>query len=202
MGGSLHPVTGECIGGQVEEGSYRVRKVSTNGMISTIVGTGEKYDSDIHASIGDNGPASDAYLQNPISVSLDQDGNLYIADGPRIRKVNTSGYITTVAGNGYTGYTGDGGLATNARITQAFGVTFDKSGNFYFSQYYGNGDVIRRVTGTGYISTVAGKGEPGMGGDNGPATHALLQQPQRLAIDSNGFIYIPDKGNGLVRMIS
>ncbi len=202
VGGSVDSVTGKCIGGQVVEGSYRVRKVSTNGMISTIVGTGEKYDRYTHASNGDNGPASDAYLQNPTSVSLDQDGNLYIADGPRIRKVNASGYITTVAGNGYTGYTGDGGLATDAQITQASGVTFDKSGNFYFSQYYGNGDVIRKVTGTGYISTVAGKGEPGMDGDNGPATHALLKQPQRLAIDPNGFIYIPDKGNGLIRMVS
>jgi RHS repeat-associated protein len=202
VGGDVDPVTGECIGGQVVEGSYRIRKISTNGMISTIVGTGEKYDPDTHASIGDNGPASDAYLQNPTSVSLDQDGNLYIADGSRIRKVNTSGYITTVAGTGYTGYTGDGGLATDAQITQTSGVTFDKSGNFYFSQYYGNGDVIRKVTGTGYISTVAGKGEPGMDGDNGPATQALLKQPQRLAIDPNGFIYIPDKGNGLVRMVS
>ena len=151
---------------------------------------------------GDGGPASAAYLSNPTSVSVDREGNLFIADGLRIRKVNASGIITTVAGNGYSGYTGDGGLATEASITHASGITFDNKGNFYFSQYYGEGDVIRKVTDNGYISTVAGAGQPGMDGDYGPATHALLQQPQRLVIDPYGFIYIPDKGNGLVRKVS
>ena len=101
-------------------------------------------------------------MSNPTSVSVDREGNLYIADGLRIRKVNTSGTISTVAGNGYSGYTGDGGLATDAKITHASGITFDKKGSFYFSQYYGNGDVIRKVTFNGYISTVAGAGEPGL----------------------------------------
>ena len=202
VGGEVDPVTGECTGGTIVDSSYRVRKVSTNGIISTIVGAGEKYDPNIHPNNGDGGPASAAYLSNPSSVSVDLEGNLYIADGLRIRKVNASGTISTVAGTGFSGYTGDGGLATDAQLTHASGVTFDKKGNFYFSQFYGNGDVIRKVDSNGYISTVAGKGEPGIDGDNGPATHALLKQPQRLVIDAYGFIYIPDNGNGLVRRVS
>jgi len=82
------------------------------------------------------------------------------------------------------------------------GITFDRRGNFYFSQFYGNGDVVRKVTSNGYISTVAGKGAPGFDGDYGPATHALLLQPYRVAIDPAGFIYIPDRGNRLLRKVS
>jgi YD repeat-containing protein len=201
VGGEVDPVTGQCIGGTIVDSSYRVRKISTNGLISTIVGTGEQYDPNVHASNGDGGHASEAYLLSPTSVSVDRDGNLYIADGTTIRKVNSSGTITTVAGTGAYGYLGDGGLATDAQITHASGVVFDNQGNFYFSQFYGNGDVIRKVSSNGYISTVAGAGEPGLDGDYGPATHALLQAPQRLAMDLNGFIIVPDKGNGLVRKV-
>ncbi|MDP3480762.1 MAG: hypothetical protein Q8R88_13395, partial [Desulfoprunum sp.] len=202
VGGEVDPVTGVCTGGTTVEGSYRVRKVSTNGQIATVVGTGEKYDPNVHTTIGDEGPASAAVLVNPTSLSIDPDGNIYLADGSRIRKINTSGLITTVAGSGASGYSGDGGLAKDARITLASGITFDRSGNFYFSQFYGNGDVVRKVTSNGYISTVAGKGTPGLDGDNGPATHALLKQPNRVAIDPAGFIYIPDRGNHLIRKVS
>ena len=199
VGGEVDPVTGQCTGGTIVESSYRVRKISTDGLIRTIVGTGEKSDG---LANGDGGPASEALLQNPSSVSVDHDGNLYIADGSRIRKVNASGTITTVAGNGFSGYTGDGGLATMAKITHAQGITFDGRGNFYFSQFYGNGDVIRKVSADGLISTVAGKGAPGMAGENGAATKAQLMQPHRLSIDAQGFVIIPDRGNKLVRKVS
>ena len=202
VGGEVDPVTGECLGGDIVESSYRVRRISTDGIVRTIAGTGELYDPQVHGSNGDGGPAGLAFLSGPTSVSVDGDGNLYIADGTRIRKVNTSGTITTVAGNGTSGYSGDGGPATLAQITQAAGITFDHQGNFYFSQYYGNGDVIRKVTSDGYISTVAGKGEPGLAGDDGAATRALLMQPHRLSIDARGCIVIPDRGNRLVRKVA
>jgi RHS repeat-associated protein len=202
INGEVDPVTGECTGGDIVESSYRVRKISTDGTIRTIAGTGEKYDPLVHGSNGDGGPANLAYLSGPTSVSVDRDGNLYIADGARIRKVNSSGTITSVVGNGISGYSGDGGLATIAQITHAAGITFDNRGNIYFSQYYGNGDVIRKVGSDGYISTVAGKGEPGMEGDYGPATRALLKQPHRLSVDARGFIIIPDRGNRLIRKVA
>jgi|GEM_PF-330433 len=203
VNGDVDPVTGVCQGGQVLEGSYRVRKISTDGLVRTIAGTGEQYDYRLHGlNNGDGGPASQAYLSNPSSVSVDHDGNLYIADGSRIRKVNASGTITSVAGNGTSAYTGDGGLAVNAGITSASGIVFDHRGNFYFSQHYGNGDVIRKVGADGYISTVAGKGAPGLAGDDGPSTRAQLMQPHRLSIDAQGFVLIPDRGNRLIRKVS
>ncbi|MFZ2629976.1 MAG: carboxypeptidase regulatory-like domain-containing protein, partial [Desulfosalsimonadaceae bacterium] len=202
VGGYVDPVTGECIGGSIDDGSFRVRKISTNGYISTVVGTGEQYDPAIHDSIGDGGPAKDALLVNPTSLAIDAEGNIYLADGSRIRKVNTSGIITTVVGSGVGGYSGDGGLAVDAQITLVSGITFDRSGDFYLSQYYGNGDAVRKVSSNGYISTVAGEGVYGMSGDNGPATHARLYHPQRIAVDPAGFLYIPDKGNNLIRKVS
>jgi RHS repeat-associated protein len=202
VGGEVDPITGACIGGDIVESSYRVRRIATDGIVRTVAGTGDQYDPQVHGSNGDGGPAGQAYLSGPTSVSVDRDGNLYIADGTRIRKVNTSGTITTVAGNGTSGYSGDGGPATLAQITQAAGMAFAHQGNFYFSQYYGNGDVIRKVTSDGYISTVAGKGEPGLAGDDGAATRALLMQPHRLSIDARGRIVIPDRGNRLIRRVA
>ncbi|MBB5347171.1 carboxypeptidase regulatory-like domain-containing protein [Desulfoprunum benzoelyticum] len=202
VGGEVDPITGVCSGGEIVESSYRVRRIATDGIVRTVAGTGDQYDPQVHGSNGDGGPADQAYLSGPTSVSVDRDGNLYIADGARIRKVNPSGNITTVAGNGTSGYSGDGGPATLARITQAAGMAFDHQGNFYFSQYYGNGDVIRRVGSDGYISTVAGKGEPGLAGDDGAATRALLMQPQRLSLDARGRIVIPDRGNRRIRRVA
>jgi len=139
---------------------------------------------------------------NPTSISIDPDGNLYIADNATIRKVNTSGIITTVAGTGIYGYQGDGGLAVDAQLALVSGIAFDDDGNYYFSQYYADGDVIRKVTSDGYISTVAGIGVHGMAGDDGAATHGQLAQPGQLALDPAGFIYIPDTGNKRVRRVA
>ena len=116
----------------------------------------------VHAGNGDLGPAAQALLSDPYSVTVNRDGNLYIADRLRNREVNASGIIRTVAGNGTAGYSGDGLLAVDAQITHAFGIAFDNDGNLYFSQFYGNGDVIRKVNSSGFISTVAGNGQPGL----------------------------------------
>jgi hypothetical protein len=176
----------------------RIRKVNTSGVISTYAGTGTWGYS------GDSGQATSAELANPSGVALDSSGNLYIADfeNKRIRKVSTSGVITTVAGNGTGGDTGDGAAATSAEINGAEFIAVDGAGDFWFSDQYD--DVVRKVTAsTGYISTVAGtKDSPGYSGDNGAATSAQLNVPTGVAVDASGNLYISDQDNYRIRMVN
>jgi hypothetical protein len=176
----------------------RVRKVNTSGVISTYAGTGTWGYS------GDGGQATSAKLATPSGVALDSSGNLYIADfeNKRIRKVSTSGVITTVAGNGTGGDTGDGAAATSAEINGAEFLAVDGSANIYFADQYD--DVVRKVTAsTGYISTVAGqKDVPGSSGDGGAATSAELNVPMGVAVDSLGNLLISDQDNYKIRMVN
>ena len=116
-------------------------------------------------------------------MAVDGSGNLYIADidNNRIRKVSATGIITTVAGNGTVGYSGDGGPATSAQLNVPFGVAVDASGNLYIADAYNHR--IRKVSATGIITTVAGNGSGGYSGDGGPATSAQLDGPQGVAVD-------------------
>jgi uncharacterized protein (TIGR03437 family) len=170
----------------------RVRKVS-GGVITTVAGNG------LPAYSGDNGPAANAQLNYPYGVSVDAAGNLYIADSNnyRIRKV-ANGVITTVAGNGTTGFGGDNGPATSAQL-QPFGIAVDSASSVYIADPLNNR--IRKVT-NGVITTVAGDGTAGFGGDNGPATSAELYQPNGVAVDSAGNVYIADTFNNRVRKVS
>ena len=120
----------------------------------------------------------------------------------RIRKVNTSGIINTIAGNGHFGLDGDGGPAVDATIGYPQGIAFDPSGNMYFSQYNEGTDCIRKVDTLGIITTVAGTGDPGYGGDGGPATEALFNQPREIALDQYGNIYVPDFDNNRIRKVT
>ncbi|MBI6545429.1 MAG: hypothetical protein HY692_01460, partial [Cyanobacteria bacterium NC_groundwater_1444_Ag_S-0.65um_54_12] len=122
----------------------------------------------------------------------DSGGNLYIADAfnNRIRKVSNTGIITTVAGNGKGGYSGDGGLATSAQLHNPTGVAVDSGGNLYIADAFNKR--IRKVSNTGTITTVAGDGVPSYSGDGGPATSARLSKPSGVAIDSGGNLYIAD----------
>jgi trimeric autotransporter adhesin len=174
-----------------DTGNNRIRMVS-NGVITTVAGTGTPGFS------GDNGPATSAQLNFPLSVALDSVGNLYIAEGNnhRIRKVS-DGVITTVAGNGSFGFSGDYGPATSAQLT-AFGVAVDSAGSIYIADVSNNR--IRRVL-NGVITTVAGNGTAGLGGDNGPATSAQLDSPQGVAVDSAGNIYFSDLGSNRIRLL-
>jgi uncharacterized protein (TIGR03437 family) len=176
----------------------RIRKISTSGIITTVVGTGA------NGYNGDNIPGTTASIANPFYLAIDAAGNLYFADtgNSRIRKLATNGIITTVAGGGGAGYTGDGGPATSAQLDRADGVAVDASGNIYIADSLNY--VIRKVTAaTGVISTIAGTGgAKGYTGDGGPATSAKLNLPVDLVVDPSGNIYFSDQDNDVIRKIA
>jgi uncharacterized protein (TIGR03437 family) len=174
-------------------GNNRIRKVS-NGVITTVAGNGAGGYS------GDNGPAIGAELWGPVGVVVDSAGNLYIADkgNSRIRKVS-NGVITTVAGNGSQGYSGDNGLATSAQLAGPGGVALDSAGSLYIADTYNNR--IRKVS-NGVIATVAGNGAWGYSGDNGLAASAQFARPGGVAVDLAGNLYIADTDNNCIRKVS
>jgi sugar lactone lactonase YvrE len=174
----------------------RTREVSTSGTINTVAGTGAPQ------FYGDGGPATSASLHGPKGVALDGAGNLYIADyfNNRIRKVGLSGIISTVAGNGTQGFSGDGGPATSASLSYPAGVAVDAAGNLYIGDTYNHR--IRNVTPSGNISTVAGNGTQGFSGDGGPGTGAALYQPMGVAVDTAGNLYIADYANCRIRKVT
>ena len=179
-----------------DQGNNRIRKVDSAGTITTIAG-GERWSRDL----GDGGPAVQAHLYEPTGVAVDGSGNLYIADpgNGRIRKVDSVGTITTVAGRGGVGFSGDGGPAVEARLRDPTGVAVDGSGNLYIADP-GN-DRIRKVDSAGTITTIAGTGEDGFGGDGGPAAQAHLSYPYGVAVDGKGNVYIADSNNRRIRKV-
>ena len=179
-----------------------VRGVSAvTGVISIVAGGGSSAGTD---GYGNGGPAVGARLGNPVAVALDSDGNLYIADAGNnlIRQVNAAtGVITAVAGNGSWGYSGDGGLATSARLATPQGVSVDAANNIYIADYANN--AIRQVrAGSQTISTLAGRGSNGYSGDGGNPQFAFLTYPTSVVVDENGNLYLADYGDNVVRQIS
>jgi uncharacterized protein (TIGR03437 family) len=168
----------------IADGGHRIRRVSPNGIITTVAGTGTGGYS------GDGGLGTEARLLDPTALVLDTSGNLYIAEtsGYRIRRISTAGIITTVAGTGDGGYSGDGGPAVNAQVSSPSGVAVDGLGNLYIADY-GN-HRIRKVSAAGVITTVAGDGGKGYSGDGGVATRAQLMWPAGVAVDVAGSLYI------------
>lgn len=179
-----------------ERANNRIRQVSADGIITTIAGTTAAGFS------GDGGPGSLAQLNWPGGLALDGAGNLYIADSfnHRVRKLLPDGTILTVAGTGVSGYSGDGGPATLAQLGQPDNVILDSAGNLYISDTGAN--VVRKIALNGTISTVAGNGLQGFGGDGGPATAALLNWPEGLVFDSSGALCIADFHNSRVRKVT
>lgn len=177
-------------------GGNRIRKVNTSGIISTIAGNGTA------ASGGDGSAATSASvtINNPAGVCEDPAGNIYIAEqnGCRVRKINTSGIISTFAGTGSCSTSGDGGAATLATINHPTNVVADASGNVYITDW--NGARVRMVNSSGIISTIAGGG--GSFGDGGPATAGLLNHPYGLSLDGQGNLFIGDEFNNRVRMVN
>jgi ribosomal protein S30 len=173
----------------------RIRKVNANGIITRVAGNG------IEGFSGDGGPAAQARLYWPAAVAVDGFGQLYIADSGnnRIRKVDTKGIITTVAGNEMSGYNGDGGPATEATLDYPHGVAVDASGNLYIGDM--NNYRIRKVDTNGIITTIAGGMGGGYAGDGGPATQAQLYFPQGVALDTSGNLYIADNENNCIRKV-
>jgi RHS repeat-associated protein len=180
-----------------DTGNNVIRKVAAStGIITTIAGNGTMGYS------GDSGPATSAELDGPWGMALDASGNLYIADryNERIRKVS-GGTITTFAGNGTQGYSGDGAIATSAKLNTPSSLAFDSAGNLYIYDSFNNR--IRKVAASNqYISTVAGTGTAGYSGNGGAATSAKLNLDAGLAVDAQGNIYISDTNNQVIRMVS
>ena len=173
-----------------------IRKViASTGIITTVAG------NLAYGYSGDNGPATAARLSSPFAVAIDGTGNMYIADRDNncIRKVTTSGIISTFAGNATLGYSGDGGAATAAQLAGPIGLAVDATGNVYIADYYNNR--IRMVTPLGIISTVAGNGTQGYSGDGASANNAELANPTGVTVDVSGNIYIADYTNNRVRMV-
>jgi hypothetical protein len=176
--------------------AHRVGEVGRDGNISTVAGTGEPGFS------GDGLPAARAQLRRPWGVAVDAAGILYIADSynRRIRRVSSSGVITTVAGSGVeSGYAGEGGPATQASLSSPYGVTPDQAGNLYIADTFFN--AVRKIGPDGRISTVAGSGEQGFRGDGGLAA-AWLATPFGVALDRAGNLYIADTDNDRIRVVS
>ncbi len=178
-----------------DAGNGRIRKIdATTGIISTILGGA------ISGFSGDGGPASAASISGVADIWFDSRYNLYVSDGgnERVRKINTSGIITTVAGNGTAGWGGDGGMATAATIQSINGICTDTIGNLYLAQT--NDARVRKVDVTGRITTVAGNGSMGPTGDGGPSTAATLD-PVRLVCDKAGNLFISCYSNNNIRKI-
>ena len=173
-----------------------ISRVDTKGNMTRYAGTGES------GYGGDGGKATEARLKLPAGLTIDRKGNLYIADrnNHRIRKVDSRGNITTVAGNGTAGFSGDGGKATEAQLSRPSGVAVDGKGNLYIADR--SNDRIRMVNSKGIITTFAGDGVDGFKGDSGPAAQAQLSKPFGLALDKKGNLYIADRGNNRVRRIN
>ena len=181
-----------------------IRKVNTNGIISTFAGNGflapPPQPGFLGGYSGDGGPATNAEMNNPHGVAVDQTGNVFIADSlnGRIRKVDANGIITTVAGPGTIGYYGDGGPATNAEVGNAEFISVDNVGNLFIAVA---GGAIRKVGTNGIITTVAGNWTNGYSGDGGPATKAELNVPGRVVADAAGNLFISDSGDNRIRKV-
>jgi sugar lactone lactonase YvrE len=173
----------------------RVRRVTSDGIINTYAGGGSPPDA-----LGDGGKATDAAFNDPRGMVVDSAGNLIVADrlNHRVRRIDTSGVITTIVGNGQAGFTGDGGKATEAQLNLPTYVALDSAGNLYITDRGNNR--IRRVGTDGNISTVAGNGEQALGGD-GAALNTPLGTPGHIALDAAGNLYIPEQGTNRVRMV-
>jgi len=191
MGVSVDPQGNVYI---ADENNHRIRKITATGIICTAAGS-------THYA-GDGGPATAALLHRPEHAIKDIAGNLYISDSAnnRIRKVDTHGVITTIAGTGPCNYSGDSGPAVSAGICTPEGMAFDSAGNLYFADWY-NG-VIRRIDSKGLITTVAGNGKYADTGDGGTPMNASFEGPYGLAFDSQGDMYISDNIASRVRKVA
>ena len=200
IAGLYHPsaVTLDPSGNLVfsDTGTNRIRKVLPNGIIWTIVGDGTANYK------GDGGLAVEAEIDGPLGLRYDSKGNLYFADSLNsvIRKVDTNGVITTVAGNNTGGYSGDRGPATQASLYRPFDLALDAAGNLYIADTFNSR--IRKVATNGVITTIAGNGKNAYAGDGGPASQASVNYPTGLAIDSKGNIYVADAQNNVIRELT
>ncbi|MEM7030952.1 MAG: hypothetical protein AAF629_15410 [Chloroflexota bacterium] len=181
----------------------RLRRVEADGTIRTICGTTLPWDGDQGLwDKGDYGPAVSASLVSVEAVTHAPNGDIYLGDGiGRIRKIEAeTGIITTVAGVGQSGYSGDGGLATQAKIGFPSAICLDQDGNLYFSDRVNH--IVRKVDTAGIITTIIGNGQAGFSPDGTPAHQAFLDTPWGLALSTNGTLYVSDSKNNRVRRLT
>jgi len=175
--------------------SNRIGRIDANGRLATVAGIG------FPGFAGDGGRAVAAQLRRPTGIAFDSSGNLYIADSGnhRIRRVNSEGIISTVAGNGRAEFRGDEGLATEAALNNPMDIAIDHEGNLYIADTLNHR--IRRVDTSGIITTIAGTGEPGRGDELIPALESALDHPSSLVLDTAGDLYFTDWQNHRLRKI-
>lgn len=178
-----------------DQKNSKIRKVDIYGVITTIAGAG------LAGSSGDGGPAEKAKINYPAGMAIDKIGNLYFADSRnhKIRKIDTGGTITTVAGNGTAGFSGDDSLAIYAQLNEPTDVALDDTGNMYIADHLNSR--VRKVDVNGNISTLAGTGDQSFFGDGMPATVARLNRPLAVAVGKAGEIYVADSKNDRIRKI-
>ncbi|MCC7261268.1 MAG: tandem-95 repeat protein [Candidatus Latescibacteria bacterium] len=180
-----------------DTGNHKIRRINAaRDSIVTLAGTGTAGFS------GDEGAARSAQLSSPSGLCLDPSGNLYVADtgNHRIRRITPAGIISTVAGTGSPGFSGDGDLPTNAQLSFPKAVAIDSAGALYISDYFNHR--LRRVNPNGNITTLAGDGSFGYGGDNGASSLAKLANPAGLFLDRSGYLYIADSANHRLRRLA
>ena len=175
--------------------NYRIRKIDISGIITDIAGNG------IPGFGGDGGPAGEASFSRVSGIAVNNAGEIFLADtgNHRIRKISREGIISTVAGTGENGYSGDNGPANQAMINYPYGVACDDQGNLYIVDT--SNQRIRKVGPAGIITTIAGSGDYGFSGDNGPAVQASLWSPSGVAVDEDGALYIVDRANHRIRKV-
>jgi uncharacterized protein (TIGR03437 family) len=179
-----------------DSANHRVSELFTDGTLATIAGDG------VEGFSGDDGPALSAHLSTLGGIAVDALGNVYIVDAgnQRVRKISKNGTITTVAGDGSAGFSGDGAAAILAQLRDPADVAVDSSGNLYIADTGNNR--IRKVSTNGAIATIAGTGAAGYSGDGGAGITASLSAPAGIAVSGAGVIYVSDTGNNAIRMLT
>src|SRR5579883_1596577 len=194
--GIVSGITADSLGNIyfVSGSAFSVFKVNSSGTLTVVAGNGRPGYS------GDGGPATSATLLGPTGVAVDGSGNIYITDVCWIRKVSSTGTISTIAGNGNCGSYVDGGQATSGPLFNPTSPVVDSGGNLLFAD--SSTSRVAKLSPSGIITTIAGTGTSGFSGDGGSATGAQLSHPHGVALDSSGNTYIADTGNSRIRKVS